>query len=139
MDITNLMIGDWVYEIPYNNQSTKNITTVDIGILMNIAGATFFKEDYEPIPITDELLNSLFGIQDAWITWSIDDDGLVWIGNDGLVWIAKDDDDKYRLVVYGDDEEDSTLRTNATVEYLHNIQHLLKEVGKADLLDKIKF
>lgn len=133
MNIDELMIGDWVYEMPYNNQSTKNATTVDIGILMNIAGATFFKEDYEPIPITDELLTSLY----KYFCLLRDGGGKTWdMDSDGLVWIRKDDDNKYCLVV-NDNTEDLPLRINATVKYLHNVQHLLREVGRFDLLDKI--
>lgn len=125
MEITNLMIGDWVkiihHHVPKPLIKVKKVDLEDF----NDALLQIYPEiTFEPIPITPEILEkngySYIETEDAWEL----------IPNNGF-GICKDEDDNCFYFCLGIFDafncySDITYHYITKVEYVHELQHALK-------------
>lgn len=112
MDSKSLMIGDWVKHL---NNPSRIKGAVDLT----------FAKDFEPIPLTAEILEK---------------NGIVKVGRP----YEYEDDDWIQRYKYGYDfdmlhsTKDGFLWKGVSLEYVHILQHALRLCGLTDLADNFK-
>lgn len=137
MKATELMIGDWVIRkgVPEEPMRVYDIKT-SVGIVyldQDGRGITEKFENIEPIPLTPEILEkngfTKYDVGHNVVGWSImDDDNLY----SAIPFTLTDNDfdtesGKYKWGPVEDDREESFVREMGRINYVHELQHLLKQ------------
>lgn len=125
MEITDLMMGDWVKIIHHHMPKPLiKVKKVDLEDFRDTLLQVYPEITYEPIPITPEILEKNgYSYNETRDVWEL-------IPNDGF-GICRDEDDNCFYFCLGifdafNSYSDITYHYITKVEYVHELQHALK-------------
>lgn len=122
----SLMLGDWVKVVKPEESVIAQVEGLSNHILCG--GKINDPEGIEPLGLTEEILNQIADYNKEYGFWQLD-----------FYYIKLWDTEGGKLLhIYSDDDAMEYGLQFAYCFYVHELQHLLRVIGKGGLADKIK-
>lgn len=125
--LKDLMIGDLVYQIFYTDTERKDIFHVDVDVLRDIEEGNY-KATYEPIPLTEEILENNGFSRNTYMTLNIDEST--------TIAVCVNSKCSLETPVYADTKLWRYCFPHIT--YVHELQHILRMLKFDNLAFNLK-
>lgn len=132
VQVETLMIGDWV-EVTLKGEAMPVLVSSVNSAFMSYTtdgenGHIAHSGEMNPIPVTDKVLSQIAEYNEDYGFWALD-----------FYYIKLSDIEGGKLLrIYSDDNALDYGLPFAFCKYVHELQHLLRVIGKAKLADKIR-